>query len=482
VNRLTEKQLLILTISVAVVLSGGLGYLIWSDLKAIEEEEAKIESLRAQIDGAEHEIARIPEREFRAISNREISSREVAFLPEESEIEEFWNVLERYAAESGVQISEIAPNKSGSRSRRRKRKRSSILPIPQVMSLRGTVDEFLRFINAIENHDRIINVIEYSIKAGEAPDPDGEIRHQIKLALTTFTYSKKIASTIVSIPNYEKKRDHAEVKKWLSRIKIQEKQNYTLRTSLGRRDPFVSVRKRPELDPDVEASDEQDRARQEGILQNLVDQIQTLNDGLEFQKELQEREDLWRLQEQIKENRALFRQLSEQIGLAKKEIRIPELVERLRKEVLEPFERIKQRMAEIADANPRMSKAQVEGHLERIRTFFDEKQWDELEKAVREFLDQSRKGQHVVEDAKVLVARIYELQRKGAVIRRFQKRKVKITTILFSPDGMSVAVINGKQMTEGDALDPAGTIIVAQIGENYVIFETEGVEIKKLQD
>jgi hypothetical protein len=34
---------------------------------------------------------------------------------------------------------------------------------------------------------------------------------------------------------------------------------------------------------------------------------------------------------------------------------------------------------------------------------------------------------------------------------------------------------------EGDALDAAGTVIVIEIGENYVIFETEGVEIKKPQ-
>ena len=47
---------------------------------------------------------------------------------------------------------------------------------------------------------------------------------------------------------------------------------------------------------------------------------------------------------------------------------------------------------------------------------------------------------------------------------------------------MSVAVINGRQMSEGDALDEQGTIIVVEIGENYVIFETEGVEIKRGQN
>ena len=44
-NRLSEKQLLILTIGIAVLLTGGLGYLIWSDLQAVREEEQKIKSL-----------------------------------------------------------------------------------------------------------------------------------------------------------------------------------------------------------------------------------------------------------------------------------------------------------------------------------------------------------------------------------------------------------------------------------------------------
>ena len=37
-----------------------------------------------------------------------------------------------------------------------------------------------------------------SLSAGEAPDEDGKQRHAIRLALTTFTYSKKIASTAAS--------------------------------------------------------------------------------------------------------------------------------------------------------------------------------------------------------------------------------------------------------------------------------------------
>jgi Tfp pilus assembly protein PilO len=479
VNRLSEKQLLILTIGIAVLLTGGLGFLIWSDLQAIEEEDGRIADLRTQISAAEAEIALRPQREFRVIANREISDREVAFLPEETEIENFWEVLERFAEESGVRISEISTNTARS-SRRTKGKKSTIQSVPQILSLRGTVEEFLRFINLVENYDRIINVVEYSLTGGEVQDEDGRIRHSMKLALTTFTYSKKIASTIVSIPSYEKKKEHSSVKQWLSKIKIQEKQTYTLRTSMGRRDPFVSVRKRPAVGTRLDPGE--NRPYQENLLANLVEMVEALRDGLTFQEELQKRGDVWRLQAQIKENSTLFQQLSEEIERARKEISIPELVDRLKKEVIEPFEEIRKRMEEIIQRNPPLPLERVQEWRDKIAGQFDERQWQDVDQEVRNFLDMSKGGQHVVEDARHIVVDILEFQRSARVIRRFEKRRIVISTILYSANQVSVAVINNKIFSEGDALDADGQVIVLEIGENFVIFETEGVEIKKTQN
>ena len=72
-TRLTEKQLLLLTIGITVLISGGLGLLIWSDFRTIDEEKAKKADLDRQIEAAEKEIAVRPDREYRVIANREIS-------------------------------------------------------------------------------------------------------------------------------------------------------------------------------------------------------------------------------------------------------------------------------------------------------------------------------------------------------------------------------------------------------------------------
>ncbi|HLF92707.1 MAG TPA: type 4a pilus biogenesis protein PilO [Planctomycetota bacterium] len=479
-TRLTEKQLLLLTIGITVLISGGLGFLIWSDFRTIEEEKARKADLDRQIEAAEKEIAVRPDREYRVIANREISDKEVAFLPEEEEIETFWEVLERFGQDAGVRITEIAPSSIQRSGRDKKGAETTISTVPQVLSLRGSIDEFLRFINMIENYERIINVSEYSLTAGEAPDEDGKQRHAIRLALTTFTYSKKIASTIVSIPKYEEKREHPEVKKWLGRIKVQEKETYTLPPSLQRRDPFVSVRKRPEIGVSP-VDGPADPAYQQGLIDNIVELVHTLQQGLSFEEELQRRGDLWRLTAQRKENREAYIALSENVATANKEITIPELRELFKKDVVVPWTAIQKRMEEMRNANPRLTIAQVQEWNEKISKLYDEQKWQEVETECRAFRDACKNGQHVEDDAKDLVQRIFELQRSAKVIDAFDKRKIQISTILFSPGGVSVAVINGKQMTVGDALDADGQVIVVEIGENFVIFETEGVEIKKMQ-
>ena len=479
-TRLTEKQLLLLTIGITVLISGGLGFLIWSDFRTIEEEKARKADLDRQIEAAEKEIAVRPDREYRVIANREISDREVAFLPEEEEIETFWEVLEGFAQDAGVRISEIAPSSIQRSGRDKKGAETTISTVPQVLSLRGSIDEFLRFINMIENYERIINVAEYSVTAGEAPDEDGKQRHTIRLALTTFTYSKKIASTIVSIPKYEEKREHAEVKKWLGRIKVQEKETYTLPPSLQRRDPFVSVRKRP--DTGVKTDDgPADPEYQKGLIDNIVELVHTLQQGLSFEEELQRRGDLWRLTAQRKENRDAYAALSENIATANKEITIAELRDRFKKDVQVPWAAIQKRMEEMRNTVPKLTIAQVQEWNEKISKIHDEKKWQEVETECRAFRDACKNGSYVEDDAKDLVQRIFELQRSAKVIDAFEKRKIQISTILFSPGGVSVAVINGKQMTVGDALDADGQVIVVEIGENFVIFETEGVEIRKSQ-
>jgi len=477
VNRLSEKQLLLVTIGVTLLLCSGIGWLIWGDLDEIEQEETKTATLRQDISKAEAEISKIPTREYRVIANREIADREVAFLPAAEDIENFWEILERYAAESGIRISEIAPTGG-----KKKKVSGPIKSVPQILTVKGTVDEFLRFMNLVENHDRIINVVEYHLSAGEtaALDDPTKIRHGIKLALTTFTYNKHIANTIVSIPQYEKKKSHPEVARWRSKIKIQEKETYALRTSLGRRDPFINVRRVVETAGEGDAID---LKRVEAIIERLAERIRTLEMNFGLQAELAKRKDMFRLHQQLKENREAFEALRRDIEQVRRDklIRDPQLAERFRTDVIEPFGALSERIKANDKAQPPMPLMEVKQRFDVIAKDFDERNWDDVRRQVRAFLDLTRDGDHVVEEARSWVERIHGLLRRSNVIRKFEKRKIEISTIIYSPSALSLAIINGKMKSEGDALDADGQVVIAEIGTDYVIFETEGVEIKKLK-
>jgi hypothetical protein len=354
--------------------------------------------------------------------------------------------------------------------------------VPQLLAVRGTTDEFLRFINLVENHDRIINVLEYEISSGDAPDPEDptKVRHGIKLALTTFTYSKKIANTIVSIPQYEKKKSNSAVSSWRSKIKIQERETYALRTSLGRRDPFISARRKIEA---TSEEDEMDRKRVEAIIERLVERIRTLEADLNIENTLRERKDIFRLTQQVKENREEFNLLGRDIDQVKQEklIRNTELSDRFRNDVLTPFDAIRQRIKDTEESQPAMPLLEVKNRFKDMAKDFDERKWEAVRKKVRNFLELSRDGDHVVEEARPWVGKITDLLRRSSVIKSFEKRKIQISAIIYSPSALSLAIINGKTKSEGDALDADGRVVIAEIGEDYVIFETEGVEIKKLK-
>jgi len=210
--------------------------------------------------------------------------------------------------------------------------------------------------------------------------------------------------------------------------------------------------------------------------------VRTLDEGLDIEAHLRKIKDLFRLAQQIKENRDLFSLLQLQIASIEREALITDadLSNRFRAEVVEPFAKIKERLGQVEE-NPKLTVSQVTEVRDRVAKCYDDREWNKLEEAVQGFMGLSKSGEWVEDDAKPLVFEIANYKRSADIIQKFEKRKVAISTILYSPNTGSVAVVNGKQLSVGDALDGDGQVTVAEIGENYVIFQTEGVEIKRMQ-
>ena len=86
-RKLSEKQLLILTIAVSVLLTGGLVALILGDKNEIEGIEGEISAIEQQIQVCDVEIAKTKTREDKVLVFRAVESRELAILPTAQKIE-----------------------------------------------------------------------------------------------------------------------------------------------------------------------------------------------------------------------------------------------------------------------------------------------------------------------------------------------------------------------------------------------------------
>jgi hypothetical protein len=296
--------------------------------------------------------------------------------------------------------------------------------------------------------------------------------------MTTFTYSKKIANTIVSIPQYEKKMEHPEVKKAMSAIKVSEKESYTLRSAVDRRDPFVNVRRKVEDKP---LAPTQDRKTQEEILTRLKEEVRSLVEGLDLEDTLLRDKRLFLHKQQVEDNRRDYARLLQLLDQTQREKLIVDrdLLEEFRDDVMTPFLAIQERLSRMEEQQPKLQRDAVQAYHDRIAEYFDERDWKKVQEEVRSFLTMSKDGEHVEDDARDLVHAIKEFLRRADVIQEFDKKKWTISGIVYQANGTSLAIINGKTVLEQDAVDPEGKIIVVEIGENFVIFETEGVEIKK---
>jgi len=203
VNKLSEKQLLLLTIATSALFVLGFSGLIYWDLDRIYAAEITednpdaasisepekwgelrhIQEIRKAIDAARAEAEKIPQREQDVIVYREIVARDAAILPSENEVNRLAVTIGDFERMAGVTLTRVSDLNTSSA------KGEAIARIPIKLSLSGTFDETLKFINLFENLDRMVNVTAFSIKGGSKDaDGEGNPRHAVSLDLVTFMY------------------------------------------------------------------------------------------------------------------------------------------------------------------------------------------------------------------------------------------------------------------------------------------------------
>jgi Tfp pilus assembly protein PilO len=482
VGRFTEKQLTIMTIVVSVVIAGLFAFLIYQDLQTVDQEKQEIENLTAQIRQADQEAAKMPGREADVIVYREIVQRDAEILPNEAEINDFITRIGEFEKISGVVVTEVKGLKERTRGRKGAAQ-AAIIKIPLKLKVRGSTDQFLRFINLFENFDRFVKISGFSLMHGRVVDSEGNLQHEINLELETYQYNPRGGEVArVDIPNYDRRKAELAIRKRISSFERARIDKYTLKPKIGRRDPLLDPREaeRPvEADPE---DYEKIREEQRQLLNKLILEIAFLKDDVAAEARLKEDYDLVRL---VSVGKAIDQRISTldyriSTILNEGKFTIPELREEFSTEVIQPYEKIKEdRKTEINEIL--ISREQVWSTLKQMQDTFEEGEYRNVIQLFEGFLRVSD-GRKLDPEAEPLRETMDQLARQAEVITKFESEPLNIEGVIIDRQKSSFAIINGSIYSEGDYVDGDRKIRIKEIKQDQIVFEYQEVLIRKHLD
>ena len=478
-GRFTEKQLTIMTIVVAVIITGLFAALIYRDLRTIEEEDEKMTATTMNIRSAEAEIQKFPQRETDVIVFREIVKRDSAILPDASEINKFINIIGEFEKFSGVVVTSVQGLSGRSRG---KKSKEAILKIPMKIKLMGSMDQLLKFINLFENYDRFVSVSGITLGAGGAGrDKNGNVQHDINLQLETFRYNPGGGPvTKVDIPNYERRKQELAIQKRIRQSKPAHIADYNLKPRISRRDPMLDPREEDKPIDDDETPLEQRYKEGRALLDKLILDVTLLEDDVRLEEQLRANKEYVRIAAVGNAIDQRISQLDFQIStvISERQISIPELKDEFLEKVVRPYEELKESRKTVRTPEVLVTRSQVSETLQKMRGKFETQEYREVMKIHEGFM-RFCEGRKADPEAEPLLVEMTNLAEEAEVISKFQAERLRIEGTIIDPGGVSYAIINGQILAEGDWVDTDMKIRVAEIKSDSILFEYHRVPIRK---
>jgi hypothetical protein len=482
VGRLTERQLTILTIVVAMLISGVFGFLVYRDFGAIDKKEQEMAAVNGRIRAAEVEIQKIGARELDVIVNREVVKRDSAILPDESEINQFINLIGDFETRSGVLITEIIglSDRSRSRGKGKGQPKEAILRIPLKLRLLGSTDQFLHLINFFENHDRFVRISGFSMRSGDMVDKKGIPQHDINLEIETYQYNPGGGPiSQVEIANYERRKEDQAIQKRIRLYKPAHIETYQLRPRLSRRDPMVDPREaaRPEEADGVDPEARFEREKQ--LLGELKLDLGILQDDLRFEDQLRKEKQDMRVGPIMKLNDQRMAQFEFRVSevIANKSITIPELHDDFQANVVRVFEELKEKRT-TSSPEILVTRQQCIEYQKNLNKLFEAREYREVVTAHEGFL-RLIDGRKLMQDAEQVAEEMGKLAQTAEQINKFNQEPLTIRGVIIDSERGSFAYINDQILSEGDPVDASNKIKVKSIRSDEIEFVYEGVSIIK---
>jgi Tfp pilus assembly protein PilO len=269
-----KKQLIAICGGAALVCALAVGGVFYAQ-GLIAEIETSIDGKQQSIVAAEQKIGQIPALEKEAIILRENLGEYVKILPDTKALNDFVRMINQFQNQSGIKGTGLILKKAAA-----PKGSERFALIEYSYEFKGTLWEFLKFVNLVENYERFVSISDFTIQSGDkgkqAETRDGDVVHSVRLTLQTYSYNGKPSGKEAVIPDYDGQVQalSEEIFKRLQLIRIEK---YNQKGNQGRRDILVD----PRVRGDEQLSGALPQKEQYPILQRYLSEVQGLDDMLQ---------------------------------------------------------------------------------------------------------------------------------------------------------------------------------------------------------
>ena len=469
---MSSKQKWIAFIAGSVLVAIGAGALIYMQRQTLDENRAKAEALRGEIDQGRELVAGTPELEREVIIQRETDAVIKEILSEESDVIALSKTINDYAASAGVFMRGVKKQKDNSRGKAKGSK--DFDRVGYTIQFDGDAFQLLSLLNAFETHKRFISVTSFKLTSAKRAATDrGELPlHSITLDLETYVYHPKQGAKEARIDHYDRKRDMllAEIQKRSDGLRVPA---YEYRGPRGRRDPWIDPRL-PVTGPEpILSIEEQIQIVEE--LEGKVDRLFELWEAVEGADNLiAEMKARAAIEEAIIDMEEELRRVE-----GENTIIFGPLVVKLDNVIVGGVANIKKKVAGGGQTGPTEDEiAQVTqavtNHIQREEYSLALQAFNAMEpRLVRAERDPNKSD---------LVADLRDLAGKAQTVLDFSAIEMSIGGVAVMEGARPVALINGESISSGEFLDMTGDLYVNDIRPHEIEFVYRGVTLVRRID
>jgi Tfp pilus assembly protein PilO len=494
--KLTDNQKSLIILGGGVVLAIGCGVGIYFDMGERDKLKEEIAVLQTQKAANDVEIAKIPGFKRELVAYRKIVSDNAKILPTEDDINAFIRDLASMEKDSGISIRTL-PTYSPTGDK----KVAAITRFPMKMQLTATTRSFLKFLNALENRERLVSVIDFRINpaAEDEKKPRQELEHDVTMSFDLYRYDPKTGAGGAAFPVKREEElqllESKEVKDLVAQKgRPANVEHYQLLPGRdNRRDLFSDPRRRTTPDPKGGVKAEGDG--EEVLLQALELKFERLKLELESYRNAEQSKDFLRMAA----SRRSFLKAKEEIDrdMAKISARNPEfksrdLQDKYQNKVKGPYNDLLKTCADLLQGT---GPGGIEGHritetmtagmrkelqdLMTKRMFKDaEERWTAVENLIRDA------GKLVDDDAKPHVEAMKAMGEHAHFQALLAEKKLVVQGFV-RMEKASAAIVNGRTLFPGKSLDKETIFLRVEEGgkgeADKLIFKLQGHEVDYVQ-